>query len=350
MKIPLQLGIIGSGNIARTHADACALLPGVRLAAVCSRNVEKARELASASGAQVFESLEALLASTSIEAVLIATPSGAHAEVALPALRAGKHVLCEKPLEISTARITRMIAEAERFRVILAGFFPMRCGAGAQIIRQALEAGRFGRLTFLSARVKWWRDQDYYHSSSWRGTRELDGGGALMNQGIHAVDLLQWLGGPLKEVSAFSGSLAHAGLPVEDTLTSCLRFENGALGTIEAGTSCYPGLDFSLEISGDRGTAVLVGDNIEYWRFTDELSSDKAIRTNCDGDKMGGGASDPKAISCEGHRMQIENFCQVIRGKKADIIDASEAAKAVAIVEAIYSSARSGNREFITAP
>jgi len=350
IKAPLQLAIIGSGNIARTHADAIALLPGVRLAAVCSRNPEKARELAAASEAKVFDSVETLLTSAAIDAVLVATPSGAHAESVLPALRAGKPVLCEKPLEISTARVARMIAEAERSGVILAGFFPLRCGAGALIIRQAKEAGRFGRLTFLSARVKWWRDQDYYRSSSWRGTWELDGGGALMNQGIHAVDLLQWMGGPVKEASAFAGELAHPGLQVEDTLAACVRFENGALGTIEAGTSCYPGLDLSLEISGDRGTAILINDRIESWRFAAEIPADEAIRTGRAGGEIRGGSSDPKAITCEGHRQQIAEFCHAIRGEPAAVIDGREAGKAVAIVEAIYKACRSGKSEPISTP
>ncbi len=350
MKISPRLAIIGSGNIARIHADAIALLPDVRLAAVCSRNPEKARTLAAAAEAQVFDSVETLLTSAAIDAVLVATPSGAHEEAVLPALRAGKHVLCEKPLEISTARVSRMIAEAERSNVILAGFFPLRCGVGARLIREALNAGRFGRLTFLSARVKWWREPDYYRASSWRGTWELDGGGALMNQGIHAVDLLQWMGGPVKEVSAFGGTLAHAGLQVEDTLAACLRFENGALGTIEAGTSCYPGLDLSLEISGDHGTAILVNDRIAFWRFAGEVPSDEAIRTSRAGGEIGGGSSDPGAITCEGHRQQIAAFCHAIRGEPATVIDGREAGKAVGLVEAIYHSRRTGKSEPLSTP
>ncbi|MFZ4779105.1 MAG: Gfo/Idh/MocA family protein [Terrimicrobiaceae bacterium] len=345
---PLQVAIIGSGDIARTHVDAIALLPDVHLAAVCSRNPEKARELAAPSASQVFDSVEKLLSSAGLDAVLVATPSGAHEEAVLPALRAGRHVLCEKPLEISTARVARMIAEAERSGVILAGFFPLRCGAGAQIIREALDAGRFGRLTFLSARVKWWRDQDYYRASSWRGSWELDGGGALMNQGIHAVDLLQWMGGPVKEVSAFADALAHPGLQVEDTLAACVRFESGALGTIEAGTSCYPGLDLSLEISGDCGTAILVNDRIESWRFAEEKPEDEAVRSDREGGKIHGGSSDPKAITCEGHRQQIAEFCRAIRGEPATMIEGREAGKSVAIIEAAYRSCRSGKSETVS--
>jgi len=338
----MNLAIIGSGGIAKTHAAAIALLPDVRLAAVQSRNLKKARELAKPAEAEVVESLDTLLSDDSIDAILVATPSGAHAESVLPALRAGKHVLCEKPLEISTERVNSMIAEAEKANRILAGFFPLRCGVGAETIHTALQAGRFGKLTFLSARVKWWRNQDYYADSTWRGTHALDGGGALINQGIHAVDLIQWLGGTVSEVSAYATTLAHDGLEVEDTLAACLQFENGALGTIETGTSCYPGLDLSLEISGTNGTAILVNDRIDFWKFSAEQPEDEAIRSGNSGGQVGGGASDPLAISCEGHRRQIERFCQAIASNStAGIIDGREAGRAVAIVEALYQSARS---------
>lgn len=338
----MNLAIIGSGGIAKTHAAAIALLPDVRLAAIQSRNLKKARELAEPSGAEVVESLDALLSDDSIDAILVATPSGAHAESVLPALRAGKHVLCEKPLEISTERVKGMIVEAEKAGRILAGFFPLRCGAGAETIHAALQTGRFGDLTFLSARVKWWRDQAYYADSTWRGTHALDGGGALINQGIHAVDLIQWLGGPVSEVSAYAATLAHDGLEVEDTLAACLQFESGALGTIEAGTSCYPGLDLSLEISGTKGSAILVNDRIDFWKFAEEKPEDEGIRSGNSGGKVGGGASDPLAISCEGHRRQIEGFCQAIANNTTTgIIDGREAGRAVAIVEALYQSARS---------
>jgi predicted dehydrogenase len=347
----VRLAIIGSGNIAATHAAAIALVSQARLVAICSRNREKAAGLAGPAKAVVFDSVDELLAGNIVDAVLIATPSGAHAESVLPVLEAGKHVLCEKPLEISSERIGIMVAEAESRRLILAGFFPLRCGAGAQAIRHALEAGRFGKLTLLSARIKWWRGQEYYSASSWRGSWSLDGGGALMNQGIHAVDLLQWLGGTIVEASAYAGTLAHPGIEVEDTLASCFRFANGALGTLTTATSCYPGLDLSLEISGDGGTAVLVNDRIDFWRFREELAEDESIRRNESAGTIRGGASDPTAISCEGHRQQIEAFCRAILGdSRAGVIDGRESGRAVAIVEAIYRAVRTRKSESIFYP
>jgi len=342
---PIRLAIVGSGSIAQVHAAAIARIPEAQLVAVCARNRERAKELGAPALAHVAHSMDELLAWGEFDGVLIATPSGAHAESALPALRATKHVLCEKPLEIETARVNAMIEAANSSNVILAGFFPLRCGAGAKAIHQALTTGRFGRLTFLSARIKWWRDQSYYDGSNWRGTWELDGGGALMNQGIHAVDLMQWLGGPISEVAAFSATLAHQGLAVEDSVTASMRFANGALGTLEAATSCYPGLALSLEISGDRGTAILSDDRIESWNFADECAEDESIRSGRIGGEIGGGSSDPKAISSEGHRQQIVAFCRAIRGESSEVIGGVEAGHAVAIVEAIYRSCRSKQSE-----
>jgi len=343
---PVRLAIVGSGNIAFTHAAAIRQVPAARLTAVCSRNPGKSTVIAAPAGAKVFQSLDELLATDAADALLIATPSGTHLDSALPALRAGRHVLCEKPLEVRVDRIRNMIAEAKRQNVLLAGFFPMRYGSGAAAIRRALDEKRFGRITFLSARVKWWRDAGYYSDSSWRGTWQLDGGGALMNQGIHAVDLLQWFGGEITGVCAYADTLAHDGIEVEDTLAACLRFASGTLGTIATATSCHPGLDLSLEISGDAGTAVLVNDRIDFWRFREERTEDEFIRANETAGLIRSGSSSPLAISCEGHRRQIEEFCHAIRqGDATATIDGREACRAVAIVEAIYRSVKSEKSE-----
>lgn len=344
----VRLGLLGTGSIARTHAAAIALVPEARLSVICGRDLRKARDLAVPHQARATDSLAALAADPEIDAVLIATASGAHADGAIPILRAGKHVLCEKPLEVTTARVQSMLDAARQSDSVLAGFFPLRYGVAAQRIKEALHGNRFGGLTFVSARVKWWRDAGYYQSSSWRGTRRWDGGGALMNQGIHAVDLFQWFGGKPEEVLAYAGTLAHPGVEVEDTLCASVRFEHGALGTIAASTACYPGLDLCLEISGDRGTAVMENDRIACWKFAAELPGDDAIRRNASAGQVGGGASDPAAITCEGHRRQIAQFCRFLLGQPEEIIDGEEAAAAVSIVEAIYRSAQSGKSELVS--
>lgn len=345
---PVRLAVVGSGNIASLHIHAISSTPLAQLTAVCARNRAKAKTLVESSSTPIYATLEELIASVDVDGILVATPSGIHHEAVITALRAGKHVLCEKPLEISTARIEQMIREAEISDRILAGFLPMRYGAGARTIRTALDQSRFGRLTTIGARIKWWRDQPYYNDSRWRGTWGLDGGGALMNQGIHAVDLISWFGGPAKNAFGFASNLAHPGIEVEDTLTAVIQFENGCLGSISAATSCYPGLDLSIEVSGDMGTAILVNDRIEFWEFSNPEEADQMIRNGAATSTMKGGSSDPKAISSTGHQRQIEEFCQAIRGKQIALIEGREAGRAVAIVEAIYRSSRSLKAETIT--
>jgi predicted dehydrogenase len=342
MKNKIGFGIVGSGSIARVHVDALAGLEDARLVAVAGRNPATSRELADLAGAQTEDSVEALVGRADVDAVLIATPSGAHLNPVLAAIRAGKHVLCEKPLEVQSARVFSMVDRAREFGVLLGGFFPMRFGVGARALKQALDEGRFGRLVSLGARVKWWRDAAYYKDSSWRGTWALDGGGALMNQGIHAVDLLQWFGGKPALVSAFADTLAHSVIEVEDTLSAILKWDSGAMGTITVSTACYPGLDLTIEVSGDAGTAVLVNGLIQFWKFAEEKTGDEAIRAG-GSSEVRGGTSDPKAISCAGHREQIRILCDSIRtgAVQPGFIDGTEACRALSIVESIYKSARS---------
>ena len=348
MNKKIGIGIVGSGSIARIHIDALAGMEDVQLVAVAGRNPATSRELADLAGAQTEDSVEALVGRADVDVVLVATPSGAHLDPVLAAIGAGKHVLCEKPLEVESVRVFSMVERAREAGVLLGGFFPMRFGARACAVKRALDEGRFGRLVSLGARVKWWRDAAYYRDSSWRGTWALDGGGALMNQGIHAVDLLQWFGGRPEMVSAFAGTLAHPGIEVEDTLSAILKWESGAMGAITASTACHPGLDLSIEVSGDAGTAVLVNGRIEFWQFAEECPGDNAIRAG-GGTEAQSGASDPKAISCAGHREQIRILCESIRSGSGQpgFIDGIEACAAVCIVESIYKSARSLRAESV---
>ncbi|HWA87691.1 MAG TPA: Gfo/Idh/MocA family oxidoreductase, partial [Opitutus sp.] len=282
------------------------------------------------------------LARRDVDVVCVATPSGRHRDIALPALRAGKHVLCEKPLEITTGRVDEVIAAAERAGRILAGVFQQRFGFGAQRLKQAVESGRFGKLALGSAYVKWWRDRDYYGGSGWKGTAALDGGGALMNQGIHAVDLLQWLAGMPTSVVAQTRTRVHA-IETEDTAVALLDFAGGALGVIEAGTSCYPGSSLRIELTGERGTAVLENGSIIDWRFADERPEDAEVRAPRAAE-TGSGAADPKAIGTEGHRRVVADLVDAIREGRAPSVPGREARNAVAIIEAVYRSQRTGGR------
>lgn len=338
----IGFAIIGSGMIANFHAEAIRQVPSTRLIASYSRNAATNTEFATKQQCAAAISLEEIAANPAIHAVCITTPSGAHALSAVPMLEAGKAVLCEKPMEVSLEAVDQIIAASQRSGALLAGVFQNRLGIGAGQLKAAVESGRFGRLTSCSAYIKWWRAQSYYTSSSWKGTLALDGGGALMNQGIHAVDLLQWLVGLPKEVCAFSDTLAHPGVEAEDTLVACLRFPSGALGVIEAATSAYPGLDLRIEIIGDKGTAILVNDKITKWEFADALAEDEAIRSGQESGKIGGGTADPKAISVEGHRRLVADLADAIRDGRQPMIPGAEARKAIQLVLACYEAAKTG--------
>lgn len=338
----IGFAIVGTGMIAEVHAAAIAAAPEARLVAVYSRGAEARANFAATHGCRAAASLAELVADPEVRAVCITTPSGAHAEAAVPLLEAGKAVLCEKPLEVSLDACDRIVAAAARGRAVLAGVFQMRLGRGAKLLKAAIDAGRFGRLTSCSAYIKWWREPSYYTSSKWKGTWALDGGGALINQGIHAVDLLQWLVGLPQEVAGFCGTLAHAGIEAEDTVAAALKFPHGALGVIEAATSAYPGSDLRIEIIGDRGTAALVNDRIVRWEFAEPQPDDDAVLRADGGAAITGGTSDPKAMSNEGHHQLVRDLALALRDGRPPLIPGAEARRAVQLVLAIYESARRG--------
>ncbi len=340
----IGFAIIGTGAIADVHAGAIRANAGAKLISAFSRGSAARADFAKRHECQAAESLEEIIRDPAVHAVCITTPSGAHAEAAVPLLEAGKAGLCEKPLEISLDAVDRILAAAERGGGMLAGIFQNRLGRGAGILKRAIAAGRFGQLTLCSAYVKWWRARSYYTGSAWKGTWRLDGGGALMNQGIHAVDLLQWLAGMPAEVSAFSATLAHPGIEAEDTIVASLRFAHGALGSIEAATSAYPGSDLRIEIIGERGTAVLVNDRLVRWEFAEPLPEDAAVLEDDGSPAIKGGAADPMAITHEGHRRLVADLVDALRENRPPMIPGAEARNAVALVLAIYEAARTGSR------
>ncbi|HSI12181.1 MAG TPA: Gfo/Idh/MocA family oxidoreductase [Chthoniobacter sp.] len=339
---PIGFAVIGTGMIAEVHAQAIKDTPEARLAAVWTRSAENRNAFAAKFGCRAAESLEALVADPEIRAVTIATPSGAHADVAVPFLEAGKAVLCEKPLEVSLDAVDRIVAAAKRGGGTLAGVFQMRLQKAAQTVKHAVEAGRFGRLTSCSAYIKWWRSHEYYSSSTWKGSYKLDGGGALINQGIHAVDLLQWIAGLPEEVSAFSARLSHVNIEAEDTVAAVLRYPHGGLGVIEAATSAWPGDDVRIEIVGDRGSATLINDRLTRWVFADELPEDEAIRQELSQGTLKVGSGDPRGMSWEGHQVLISDLSRALLEGRPPMIPGQEARRAVQLVLAIYESAKTG--------
>jgi predicted dehydrogenase len=331
--------------IARFHAQALAEVPGARLLALVSRNRANAEALAAKLGLRcdVYTDLAPVLACRDIDIVIITTPSGAHMEPAVAAAEAGKHVVVEKPLEITLERCDRIIAACARHRVQLCTIFPSRFADANMVLKQAVDAGRFGRLTLGETTCKWWRPQSYYDEGGWKGTKALDGGGALMNQAIHNVDLLLWMMGPATHVSGFTATLAHERIEVEDTAVACLRFANGALGVIQATTSVYPGLPKTIAVHGDRGTAVIEQEDVLRWEFTPETAEDRAVRERF-AVKTGasGGSSNPAAISHVGHARQLTDFVQALETGRKPLVDGREGRRAVEVILSIYRSAATG--------
>jgi len=339
----LGFGIWGTGMIAEFHAKALAEIPGVKVVAAYNRTPAKAEEFCRKHGATACTTPEALLAHPEVDVVCLCTPSGDHLAPALACARAGKHVVVEKPLEVTLARCDELIAACAQAGVTLAGILPRRFGAGSRALKAAVEGGRFGQITLAGALIPWWRTQAYYDSAAWRGTFALDGGGALMNQGIHTIDLLLWFLGPAKRVSATAGLVAHAGIEVEDIAAGWIEFANGARATLAGSTACWSGTGFPAEIRihGTTGSAVLRDDKLTAFEFATPQDGDAAQLASA-AEGAGAGANDPKAIGHAWHRANLEDAIAAIRAGRRPSVDGAEGRKAVELILALYASAQAG--------
>ncbi len=341
----IGIGIIGCGMIAGFHAKAIADAKGARLVGCADRQPERAADFAAKTGCRYYATIEEMLADPEIEAVSICTPSGAHMEPAVQAAKAGKHLLVEKPLEITTARCDEIIRACEEAKVRIAVTFQSRFHESSKLMKKAVDEGRFGKITMGDSYVKWYRTQEYYDSGAWRGTWALDGGGALMNQAVHSVDLLLWLMGDVSEISAMMDTMTHERIEVEDVVVANLRFKSGALGVIEATTTAYPGALKRIEICGSEGSAVLEEESILQWQFKSETAEDEQIRLSmAEKTETGGGASDPSSIGHHGHTMLFEELINAINEDRPCVIDGLEGRRSIEVIEAIYESAKTGNR------
>ena len=338
---PLGFGIVGLGMVADFHAQAIAHVSGAKLVAVTSRNAEKTRAFAAKHGAAIAcATVEELVARPEVEVVCVTTPASVHRESSLAAIRAGKHLVIEKPLEITVERTDEILRAADAAGVKIAAIFQGRFGEGAQTVKAAVEAGRFGRMVMASVAVKWHRTAQYY--SGTRGTWSVDGGGASMAQAIHGIDLLQWFAGMPAEVMAWTTRRVHTGIEAEDTACAAVKFADGALGTIEASTALWPGWQRRIELCGEHGSVALEDDHITRWEFREARPEDEKIRAAKDAAALGSGASAPNAISFVGHQRQIQDLVDAIREGRRPAVDGHEGRKAVAIVRAIYESAERG--------
>jgi len=336
-------GIIGCGNIAPLHADAIAATEGAELVAVSDVVEENLKKMSEKYGAEPYTDFREMIKRDDIQVVNLCIPSGMRAEIAVEVARAGKHIISEKPLEVSTERIDMLLDAVDEAGVKLGCIFQSRFADGARLVKKAVEEKRFGRIFLGDAYIKWYRSEEYFASGAWRGTRKLDGGGCLMNQGIHQIDLLLWFMGKVKSVYAKTATVAHEGLEVEDLACAMIEFESGAMGMIEGSTAIYPGHPARVEIHGSEGSAAIEDGKLQFWQFKDERPEDEEIRTAIKSTGEGAGAADPMAnMNHEGHRRQIEDFTNALREGREPFVDGREGRRAVELIEAIYKSAETG--------
>jgi len=337
-------GIIGCGMISEFHAAGLAEVPQARLVAAAEPVEARRKAFGEKYGCEGHADYNEMLRRDDVDVVCICTPSGAHMAPAVAAATAGKHVVVEKPIEITLERADAVIRACDENNVKLCAIFTYRFSEGTKALKAAVDAGRFGRITVGDAYNKWWRTQAYYDSGEWRGTWALDGGGACMNQGIHAVDLIQWMMGPVDTVYALTDCLTHERIEVEDTAIAVLRYKSGAMGVIECTTSIHPGFARRIEVHGDKGSVILENDRVATWDFADELPEDAEIRERL-GVHAGpekSGVADPKTISHVNFREMFKDFLNALETGGDPVVDGPEGRKAVEIITAIYQSSRTG--------
>lgn len=332
----LRFGIVGAGSIARTHAAALAASDRARLVAVAGGS--GAAALAAEAGARCHARVDDLLADPDVDAVIVATPAGVRLGYAVAAAEHGKHVLVEKPIEVSVARGRAIVDACARHGVALGVVFQSRFKPDVAAAHAAVAAGALGAPVLGSVAVKWHRPPAYYASAAWRGTRALDGGGVLINQAIHTVDLLLWCFGDVARVRARAARRRHLGLEVEDTLVAELEFASGALGTIEATTAASPGSPRRLELHGTEGTVVLVDDEVAEWSTA---SGAPAPARTVDA-ATAFAASSHVMSDHRWHQRQLEDFADAVAQGRPPRVDGREGLRSLALVEAAYRAARTG--------
>jgi UDP-N-acetyl-2-amino-2-deoxyglucuronate dehydrogenase len=353
----IRLALVGAGVIGKLHALVVGQLADrIDLVAVADLDIGRAEPLTAECGGRAFSSLGEALAAVEIDVVTVCTPTGRHGEVAIEALAAGKHVIIEKPAEVTVEKIDEIIAAQRRAGTLVTVISQHRFDPSTEVALQAIERGQLGRLTSGIAAIDWWRGQSYYDSGDWRGTWELDGGGALMNQGVHTVDLLVATMGRPVEVFAYTATLAHERIEVEDVAVGVVKFANGALGMLHATTAAYPGLAARLHVHGDRGALIIDNDELSFIHVTrpGSRAEEKAYGSASTSinqiadypEAAGAGAetagSDPGALAGNAHRRQYENFLAALAGAEELRVDLETNRQAIAIITGVYESARTG--------
>lgn len=320
----VRFGIIGCGSISRVHIEALKACKNAKLVAACDVYRPNLDKVVLAEGIKGYTDYHEMLTNPDIDVVTILTASGMHAKIGIEAAKAGKHVVVEKPIDVTLEAAYCLIDVCRENNVKLCCIFQHRFDDSVQALKRAVTAGDFGRLNCCCCHTKWYRNQAYYDSVAWRGTWAMDGGGALMNQSIHYIDLMQYIMGDVDEVMGYTGMLAHERIETEDVAVASLRFQNGALGLIEGTTSAYPGFSTRLDVHGQRGSVILENDAVAFWQFENGLACDDALRIKGE----------------QPHRYQLQDIVDAILENRNPRVTGEDALQSLKIVLAIYESAR----------
>ncbi|MEU8298601.1 Gfo/Idh/MocA family oxidoreductase [Micromonospora sp. NPDC048909] len=343
MSTRTKFALVGAGVIGNHHGLVMSqLAERVELVAVADVERQRAEQLAASRGGRPYGSLSAALAAEEIDVVVVCTPTGRHGEVAVEALDAGKHVIVEKPAEITVAKTDEIITARQKAGTLVTVISQHRFDPATETTLAAIGRGELGRLTSGIASIDWWRGQSYYDSGDWRGTWELDGGGALMNQGVHTVDLLVAALGRPVEVFAYAGTLAHERIEVEDVAVGVVRFDSGALGVLHASTAAYPGLSARMQVHGDRGSAVIDNDQLAFFQVTaGGTDREEKLMGTTENRAVPTAGSDPGQLS-DAHRLQYLNFLGALNGTEKLRVDLETNRQSIAVITGAYESARTG--------
>lgn len=348
---PLEMGfgIVGAGMVGRYHGLAVRAIEDARLVGYADVDRARARALADELGAPgSFGSVEELAARDDVDIVVVGTPSGLHMDACVTAARAGKHVIVEKPIEVTLERADAILAAAEEAGVTVSVVSQKRFEPSTRFLKQALDDGVFGRVAFGDARVKWWRSPEYYAAGGWKGTKALDGGGALINQAIHTLDVARWMMGPVRTVRGLAVTRVHD-IEVEDTAAAVVEYASGALGVIQASTASFPGHPARFSVTGERGSAVIADGVLVEWKVADQLDQEAAVLARFGG-LSGSGASDPNSMTHKGHELQFRDVMDAVRAGRRPLVDGREGRNALELILAIYRSSETGETVSLSGP
>jgi predicted dehydrogenase len=330
-----NFALIGCGTIADFHADAIRAIPSARIVAVAEQRQPQARQFADREKCDFVTDYRELLKRPDVQIVCVTTPSGSHAPIGMDVLRAGKHLVVEKPIAMTATDAAELIRTARDRKLTLSAISQRRFEPQHVAVKKAIDQGAIGKLLLAEVSLPFYRSQDYYDSAAWRGTIAQDGG-ALMNQGIHSVDLLLWFAGPAQSVVGQIATQTHR-IEAEDIGLAIVRFKSGAFGTIMASTSIRPGFPAALSLYGERGTIKLEGTSITHWTVPDrDKPAEPPAPTG------GGGVADPRAISSTYHRIQLTNVIESIESGTPPLVRGEDGMRAVQLVESIYASSAVG--------